>query len=618
MMKNIIKQSNLPRLSWFVLCCSIGLASFSSNADIDGVVKKQGLFEIYKENRSQGIPNYITKDLLLVSYSMVRNRVMKEVEIKQALPALKAVINNLGASLKKEKKSEATSLNKSYITVLAALTSGVNKIEAKGVDKKAQAELALILGAKGIAKSPLWGIKLDYSQFKPRGYYTSSPELSYYFQAIKYAGSVWFPVVASKATGVSDKQADLAMSQAIQLALLIQGNKDAQVHYKKLNELFGWQVGQSEDISNELLLKIAGAQPTMDAICRQTLLKNAKSAGQQPSIFSMTYDRSKLEKGLTIKDALTGWRLIPQRYTTESAVFQQLVSAQTGKYTGKGKDFPFSAGVVNGSVVKVFPTINEYISLLGGGDSEKLVVAAKDNLFEGYNKSKEASVVLIKGTEGLAAEQVTLIQALLSLPKNKISHEESARVFWTWQRYINLLYANQSYTSVGKSLSFNPQRKHATLEKALPVYHALLSIVKSHQKNTPHKLWDELAVLMSKVVDVAKNNTAGKVLTTENIAFLNRLDSSLLEITGGMDKPIVVDVHTNPSSGEVLEEATGLPVLEFIDIGNDKKARGGRLTHCEFKQPMSNRLNVNTWRKQLNDKTSCLGRRIILDVDTKK
>ncbi|MBK8326850.1 MAG: DUF3160 domain-containing protein [Moraxellaceae bacterium] len=67
-----------------------------------------------------------------------------------------------------------------------------------------------------------------------------------------------------------------------------------------------------------------------------------------------------------------------------------------------------------------------------------------------------------------------------------------------------------------------------------------------------------------------------------------------MAVNRGKDKPIVVDVHTNPIDKVVIEEAIGLP-----RITQENKARGAVLSYHEFKYPMDQRMDNSMWQKAL-------------------
>ena len=66
--------------------------------------------------------------------------------------------------------------------------------------------------------------------------------------------------------------------------------------------------------------------------------------------------------------------------------------------------------------------------------------------------------------------------------------------------------------------------------------------------------------------------------------------------------PIVADVHTDVNSGMALEEAVGPPLTLYMVCPVDGKPTvclGAVYSYYEFKQPMSQRLTDEEWRKML-------------------
>ena len=67
--------------------------------------------------------------------------------------------------------------------------------------------------------------------------------------------------------------------------------------------------------------------------------------------------------------------------------------------------------------------------------------------------------------------------------------------------------------------------------------------------------------------------------------------------------PVVVDVHTDPNSGLVLEEGTGYPMRLYVVVeieGELYVTVGASFSYHEFTQPMSNRLTDEAWQDMLD------------------
>ncbi len=56
----------------------------------------------------------------------------------------------------------------------------------------------------------------------------------------------------------------------------------------------------------------------------------------------------------------------------------------------------------------------------------------------------------------------------------------------------------------------------------------------------------------------------------------------------------MIDVHTEPNSGMVLEEAIAFPLQVEHKLAKET-ACGARFKHVEFKQKLSQRLNDQEW-----------------------
>ena len=68
-----------------------------------------------------------------------------------------------------------TGPNLNFLAVVKALVFGETKTRDALDSDIANAELATVMDAKGIATSPLMQQQIDYTQFKVRGKYTQTP-----------------------------------------------------------------------------------------------------------------------------------------------------------------------------------------------------------------------------------------------------------------------------------------------------------------------------------------------------------------------------------------------------------------------------------------------------------
>jgi hypothetical protein len=232
------------------------------------------------------------------------------------------------------------------------------------------------------------------------------------------------------------------------------------------------------------------------------------------------------------------------------AAFQQLVFDATGEFQGARDAAPFGLTLINGRAVKGFPLLAELLAMWGSQASSDQLREHGETDFEGYEAARRRARQALGTASGLNAlhQQMTQTGLRSAASPDRLT---ALRVFWTWQRYAALLYAKQSYTAVGKGLA--PPRPGAWLEPSLSLYQALARVVEGHRRETPHVSWDTFAGILDRVIAIASRAHLQVGLTAADEQFLNSLDAALTALTGGPDAPIVVDVHTNPASREVLQ-----------------------------------------------------------------
>lgn len=565
-----------------------------------------GLFDLYALNRKDGVGNYVTEDLLLLSYGMLLNQTLTQLEEKDLYPALLNLVKGLMQS-QQSNTDDPSKANSLYLKLLECLLTGDEPFASPDGDRVAT-ELKLIREAKGLAQSPLMAHQIDYSQFLVRGKYAQSPTLSRYFQAMMYAGLAFFPLKESKATGVDAARADLATAQALALAKAIRADKTLDATYRKLQESLAWIVGPSEDLRPEDYLDLAAKTPDQPAL-RNAVYASVKDQKRLPTIISTAIDKNALEPGLTAADVVVGFRLLPQRATQESAAFQLLVWDQVRDF--QGKDAPFTSAMIDGKLVKGYPMGIELMALLGAANASEILKKSGDTNYKDYDAAAAKAKGLLDKKDTLPGRHLDLLRFWLT--QGEPSKDDATRRlntslgFWTYQRYVNTLYAKQSYTSAGKGISLSPERASAWLEPAAELYEQVRALVKELRRNIADERLDAFEKMLERCVMIARHEQSKKPLPAKDVAFLNNLDRELLEILGGPDKPIIVDAHTEPTGGKVLEEGLGFarPVEKEVEKA---KVRGGLMSYYEFKQPMDKRLSVKEWEELLRD-AKALGER---------
>ncbi|NWH05991.1 DUF3160 domain-containing protein [Desulfobacter latus] len=600
-----------------LLVLSITLPPLAMAADQKAV--PTGMFELYAMNERDNIGNYITEDFILTAYAMMVNQSVTDMEQAVIVPAFKNLLTAMVQHLKNNPPSKvpvdvaAHSANLNYLSVVNALALGQTKIKDAPDGDAANVELSAVLDAKGTAVSPLMQQKIDYTQFKVRGKYTRTPELKNYFRAMRYSSTVLFPVLSSKATGITDKQADFLTAQACALAELIQNHPKIKQQYDSINENLSFLFGPPDDLTVGDYIQVSSVVPSETRLpdLRKKLAEFAGEYGKHPRIIAGIVNQAALKKEKrSASEVMTGFRLMPLRFTPDSAALQELCYGRlSGNYLGKDKKQPpFSMVLAGGRPVKGFPLALELMALSGSKVAEEILADSGDQAYKGYDGAfKKAKKTLGQGN-GLAADHLALIAYWLKRGQDLQAENDPGRRlntslgFYTWHRYINILYAKQSYSAVGKSLLVSHPRSTAWIEP-LPELYLLL-------KNQVEKLNNHLADprytrrmstfagLLERCHEIARNIVLGKSLSAADTDFLNTLDQAFKSLLPGEDHPIVVDIHTDANSGKVLEQALGYPEIVEHDTGKGR-TRGALFTHYEFKQDMDKRLTDRAWQMML-------------------
>ena len=310
-----------------------------------------GFFAVYEANRTQAIPSYITEDFVVRAYAMVLGNAVTEFEEAVALPALRELVplvrHKLGSATEPEQTAQG------YLAVLEALLLGRNNVALVG--SAASEELEAVLAARGLKRSPLVGQEIDYSQFRVRGKYALNADLGHYFRAVRYAGTALFPLLHSRATGVTAAEADRLAGAALLISAAITGDSRAsELHAQAIGPL-GYLFGAEDAMTVQQYAQHGRRAGGLDVGGAELprLRLELFAAGVRPRVLGGVVDLSGLESGVSAADALAGWQLLPGRSSPESVAFQELVSRSIGGYRGQGT--PFTLGLLSRSTDKGIP-----------------------------------------------------------------------------------------------------------------------------------------------------------------------------------------------------------------------------------------------------------------------
>lgn len=299
------------------------------------------LYDIYNDCTWDGMPLFVTTDAVLHIYHVLYDKMLAEIEIQEFVPVLELLTQTLIDSTQSlydqetdPNINEVLRRNLAFLCVSQKLLKGSNFIVPEPVSALVDSELTLINNHDGFNDSPIFGsfTKLDYSQFIPRGHYTTNDTLTAYFKSMMWQGWTIF-------TMEPELFGDLARRHTLQALLLTQmlynleadGNSLLDL-WKMIYEPTVFFVGKTDD-PNILHYKTIAEQVygsdflslSADSLANSTLLENFMTEAQkipEPKIPNWIYGST--------TTTYKGFRFMGQRFIPDSYMFAHLIDPEVG------------------------------------------------------------------------------------------------------------------------------------------------------------------------------------------------------------------------------------------------------------------------------------------------
>ncbi len=570
-----------------------------------GYVSFSAAYEMIQKENSQ--PTFITSDSILDAYHHIFEGVLIELETNDLSEKARVMAGRLMwasnaqvAGLLEDDKDLAR-MNVVFFGVALRIFD-----PTAIVPEYAETDLATILGmierAKGVLVVPGFHQEEDFTQYKPRGHYTRSPELTRYFKGMMWFGRITFQ-------GKYDDETQ----RAVLIAKALKEDKQAWNAYTSMSNVIDFMVGQPDDLTAHEVLK--AAEDVMGPLNKSfaALFDNGKLEELKKVLAELR--SPKINSDVTTPDEpVWGMRVFGQRYVPDSYIFQELVFSKVPD--------------------RLMPTCLDVFAVMGSEE------AWDREAFDVYGPEFESQLVSLNNEFDSYSDQVwtqtlywSWLHTLKSLHESTPGQEgpgfmqtrawsakelNAQAASWTQLTHDTLLYRKQSYTL---RLSTPTPSDIVYVEPVPQLYSRLGDMVEATQKGLEElgigsdSVFDKLELFgetLGLLERVAIAEMEGTSPDSKDISSLRRFYSTLdhlNEMSDGEDtKTILVsDVHTDPNSGMCLQEGVG-PVRLIIvviptELGNIA-ATGAVFEHYEFTQPMSDRLTDEQWTTMLEDGTA--------------
>ena len=281
--------------------------------------------EAYDDQFGSGTPVFVTTDAAYHAWHLVFDKILRDVEQQQLLPALEELVIGLGNDAAKQQAELAgTPLaeDADRIADLMSVVAAELSLESAKLSPRARAEKALIDAHATSATSPILGTEVDYSLFTPRGHYTRNEDLTRYFVAMSVLGQHAFILPDSRMGDGTVVEGGAGLRMALLASRLLVGHPEPETLWRQIFEPTAFLVGTSDDYTPfELAAAVEATVPggmdaPLTATNDETLATIAETLVQV--------------RPVRIDPERPSVRLMGTRFVIDSWILDQMISPNVG------------------------------------------------------------------------------------------------------------------------------------------------------------------------------------------------------------------------------------------------------------------------------------------------
>lgn len=612
----------------------------------------KNMSDAYKAFRKDNIPVFLTIDSILHTTHIFFDYLLRSIEIRHLRGNLTLLTNALlNESIQAHERTTDQGLkliihkNVAFFAVAARLLNPNQPIPAY-VEKEVDDELRLIQQHQKFEKSPIFDYLEDYSQYLPRGHYTRNDKFKSYFTAMMWYGRIGFYVEQNQALLITDEMARQQTRQALLIVSALNNleirDQSAIALWESIYEPTSFFAGKSDDFdfydyrmtAAKIYGKIPGAAALNNDTHLRTFFSEIKKINKSQIISTLAIDT----KNKGADGSAENFRLFGQRFIPDSYMFQNLVYPQVKLHRGKSDAFTTVQSPVG--PIRGFPRGLDVMAVLGSKYALEILEKEGDTNYEAYETQLNKLTDQFNLTEkewftNFYWNWLYCIKSVLApspgvLPEFMKTQAwigkqlNTALASWAELRHDTILYAKQSYTALGMAMHRAPEITKGYVEPYPALYSRIHRLIVQMRKILAQgKLLDkdsqtnlmEFEKLLVLLETISNKELKQQPLNPQEyeaiwnigrtLEMLTTLPPEIMaEISSEADgsMALIADVHTDPNSSQVLEEAVGNPFILHVKMvidGEEKYLQGPVFSYYEFKQPMPERLTDEKWQEML-------------------
>jgi hypothetical protein len=564
------------------------------------------------------LPPFITADSVHRTFHVIFEESLKTFE-ETAHTQMAGIIAELQKALPKDAATsgESRQLAEDFLAVTQCLLEG-NKPSPSS--EKVTAQLVAIRGAAKIGPSSIFPYKLDYSQFKPRGFYTHSPELSNYFRAMTWMGCAAFRLESETETAA-----------AMLLADVFRQVPEARELWRTLDRTYTQLLFQSDDLSIEEYASLLEEMDPVDTTLPETAGFQARGkALRDPRYNDMVLSPEQQANWIA---ETKGMRFMGRRYLPDGGVFDKVASPKV-----PSRAFPQGLDVLaaNGST-----RAREHLGaeLQADATYAKGLEQATEELAQDKATFASHYIQIMKVMECITAPPHEQAAPFAKTDAYADKNLMTALAVWASTRHAWILHAKQN---MGVGASSEPPSFAGYIEPNPEFFAEMEKLgqlsVALFQNRTPEEgasgrtrmysplhsaeRFEQFAAFVQKIQGLLDKQMRDEAYDEREMQWFAEYGDTLLALQDDHANTLLAlqdnhtnvprdeafpwmglatDVFTESLGAQCLEVATGgaMPIYAVVPYaGRDQLVLGGVYSYYEFQQSISNRLTDEAWHAQ--------------------
>ncbi len=514
-------------------------------------LRKPSFHEQFADIWHKDLPVFLSVDAILHAFHASYNQILIDVEVGYLIPQLQQLLQEIHQTLPtiearyKDQRDMHTMLKDVDVYVTVARKLFDPNIQPYYTSNQDTVDTLLrFINREQLQKYALFSDHcrtIDFSQFKPRGHYTSEthPELAHYFRAMMWLGRIEFYLIAPRQ--YEDEQTLKDIQRQIIDACLIEElveMADVRSAYEQIEQVLTFFVGEQDNVT---LNHLSSLRETLDITEADQLLDTSRVKQLQDTLSIRDYAFQRILSHILMSDPMSpeqirpassfmlfGQRFVIDSYVTGSVVFDNIL------YEKK-------------KVCRLFPSTLDVLFALGNDAAAQLL---REELEQYHYAPNLAALRYLIDSYPSGFWQGTLYNQWLNVIRtlNPEPGRETLPAFmqtaawwqqkmnsqlasWTELRHDNLLYAKQSYTG-GIICSFpyvfvepNPEffETFGELARTAKETFASLPIDDEYNKQMIHAYLDHFQSVCEQLATIARKELQQQRLTQDEQTFLKQL-----------------------------------------------------------------------------------------------